>query len=245
VSAEEDAFLRRFPNAARIKVEKHPPPAYPDLGSPPVAPKRTRLAKAALIISRDRSTGVQRSDDDRCKEANFSGADEYWSDATAAVMEQHAFIHMLAIHHLDPALEHIKFVQVELQEALDYAAENDEPWFINVPNKERRVRPRQAAMFLATQPQYEHLVPPSLQAFLGTGASKTAHQIKPRNSRSPTKSTLIKQKMREMNPAELGKLSQKEMAARFGGVRSTNQIAREEVLAESAESRSTKSTIDS
>jgi len=228
MSGDEDNFLLRFPDAARIIVEDSPTP--PLKGSPPPAPRRTRLAMAELLIARERSMGIVRADCDVFLEAGFGSASEYWSDATAGVTDESSFVHTLAIHFLGPDLPYSDFYEPELRDALDIARENGELWFIDVPDKERRLRPREAAAYLLSQPTKEHLVPSGLKAFLQSEVQTAPRQ---RRRSSPPKTDPMIEKMRKMDRAALKSLTQKEMAARFGAARSTCENARKKVLSES------------
>jgi hypothetical protein len=184
---------------------------------------------AELLITRERLTGTGRTDEDVYAQVGFNSADEYWSDATAAPMGLSKFVHMLAIHFLNPALEGSgDYYKLDLEDALRIALENGEPWFIEVPGKERRIRPRAAATYLLSLPKCEHLVPSGLKDFLRSQSS-TARAAKPRHHRA-RKTELIIEKMRKMDPAKLRAMKQKEMVAVFNAARSTCETARKKVL---------------
>jgi hypothetical protein len=218
MSRRDDDFARLYPNTARVAAEPSQGPPRPLTGSPPRAPKRTRLAMADLLVAREKTIGTGRPDEETYAEAGFCSTDEYWSDATAETMDLPKFIHRLAIHFLNPSLEGSgDWYKLDLQDALQFAAENGEPWFIEVGGKKRRLHPREAAEYLLSRPNREHLVPPGLKAFL-TNSRKPAATHKatktPKKSSFPKQGPIIEM-MRAMDKAELENLSEKEMQARF------------------------------
>jgi len=240
----DDDFGRRYPDAARITVDASRPSRL--TGSFPPAPRRRRLAMADLLIAHARSTTG--TDGNAYAEAGFRSPDEYWADATSEPMEVSKFVHRLVIHFLTPS-EDGDYYKRDLEVALHTAAVNGESWFIEVPGKECKLRPRDAAQWLLSMPKREHLVPVGLRAFLeDSQTSATADPApivaaKSRRKGKRPKSDAIIARMRTMDPDKLTELREKQLAAEFGASRDTCRKARDEVL--STKSRSTKTTNDS
>jgi hypothetical protein len=236
MSARDDEFPSRFPDRGIT-------------ARPPSAPKRERLVMAELLLTIEKSLGAGRSDGEIYAKAGFRDENEYWSGRTAGIMSVSNFVHTLAIHRLHPSLVGVEGYKLDLSHALNFAFENGEPWCIETRD-ERRLRPREAAEYLMSQPKCEHLVPPGLKAFL---ASRNAALVPQRPNgapdfkqpRSRPKFSKIVEDMRSMNRAELKSETEKSLAHRFGASRDTVRRARQEVLAEVDQSRSTKATIDS
>jgi hypothetical protein len=204
-------------------------------GSPPPAPKRKRLAMADHLIASERLKGVKRTDESIYVEVGFANADEYWRDATAAVMELPDFVHQFAIHFLQPE-GGSAYYKLDLEDALRFAAENGEPWFIKLDRGELRLHPREAAVYLLAQPKCEHLVPPGLKTFLESQKPSVAIQTIPpaakRSRQSAWQTDRIIKEMMAMDPTELARLTQKEMRHRFRAARSTCKNARQKALAQ-------------
>ena len=114
MSGRDDDYTRRFPDAARITAVASPVSRRPLTGSPPHAPKLSRLVKANFLIAREKTIGADRTDEDIYAEAGYRSAEEYWSDATSEPMETSKFAHLLAIHFLSPSLE-VGSSRVDLQ----------------------------------------------------------------------------------------------------------------------------------
>jgi hypothetical protein len=208
---------------------------FPDRGitaRPPPAPKRLRLALTENRLQQEKLLGTGRSDSVYVA-TGFRDENEYWSDRTAGVISVSDFVHTLAIHRLQPSLEGVEGYKRDLSHALNFAFENREPWCIEA-QVERRLRPREAAAYLLSQPTCEHLVPAGLKAFLGSlGAPVVAEKNSPADCRPRQrrqKLDPIIEQMRLMNPAELKREKEKNLAISFGVSRDTVRKARNEVL---------------
>jgi hypothetical protein len=243
MSARDDAFGSRFPDA---DITAHPSHS----------PKRERLAMAENRLQHEKLLGTGRGDGDVYVEVGFRDENEYWNDRTAGVMSMSDFIDTLAIHRLNPGLEGCDGFARDLSHALNFAIENGEAWIIRAKD-ELRLRPRDAAAYLLSQPQCEHLVPESLKIFLESQKSPTAapaaSSMLGSKQRSQPKRNKIKERMREWlreghSPAELRDEKEKGLANLFGGrdgeSRDVYRKARDELLAEVGQSRSTKTTND-
>jgi hypothetical protein len=216
------------------------------------APRRERLAKTEVQIIAERSRRLG-GDDEVYRANGFSSANEYWTDATAEIMPQWRFMRMLLVHHLTPDRIGRDAHERDLQYALDCAHENGEPWCIaaEITNtgdlarkyrqmvkagiKERRMRPREAAAYLLSQPRHEHLVPAGLKAFLRS--QKTAAAA-PKKKRHRPKVDPVKILMAEMlrtgelTHAKLQGMTGERMEDVFDADSETCTTARREVLDE-------------
>jgi hypothetical protein len=140
-------------------------------GAPPYAQssERIREAFANQGIAGARLTGRDVSDDQIYREVGYRDANEYWRVVMSEPMEISSFVHLLKGYFFNPALDGCDQYHLEIDAALHFASDIEEPWFIKVPNKEIMVHPRKAAEWLLSLPKRRHLLPPGLTEFLEFG----------------------------------------------------------------------------
>jgi hypothetical protein len=179
-------------------------PVVQDQLPAPVISRRGHAALAHQRIVNSRLTGDGTSDEDNVRKENFTDLNHYWRVQLSEQMPALNFAHLLISHAVDNRTAYGQthlLAMVDVRDTLRFAAETNAPWVVKDPTAPDpndpasfRVRPRAAAKWLLRKPKREHLVPPSLRAFLESGANTT--KTPPANSRRPP-GRVFKKKLKE------------------------------------------------
>jgi hypothetical protein len=148
--------------------------------------ERIRLQYALTEIATTRLTGRFQSLEEVVGELGYPSVGDFWDAALTKRMPAANFAHLLKSFYLTPALnspEEQNF-DLSIEHALLLGFEANEPWAVHHRDK-NFVKPREAALWLLSQPTERALVPDELREFL-EGKKKTS-ATRPRIVGAPDK----------------------------------------------------------